>query len=85
MVAIFIVVVVADVADVGFANSVLIWSGFRSLPQDKQIKLCQETIYPISLLYHSQGYDLQQRKVKFFCYTDEVSQKWNLLCKHLMI
>lgn len=48
--------------------------GFRSLPQDKQIKLCQETIYPISLLYHSQGYDLQQRKIKFFCYTDEVRE-----------
>ncbi|KAK2152599.1 hypothetical protein LSH36_323g02024 [Paralvinella palmiformis] len=48
--------------------------GFRSLPQDKQIKLCQETIYPISLLYHSQGYNLRHGTIKFFCYTDEVRE-----------
>jgi len=45
--------------------------GFRQLPVDDQIKMAQDSLYPITLIYHSKYYNLATGEFNWFINTNE--------------
>jgi len=46
-------------------------AGFRKLPVDVQIKLAQDSVYPIALIFHSKYYNLATGEYNWFINTPE--------------
>jgi len=45
--------------------------GFRKLPVDLQIKLAQNSVYPVTLIYHSKYYNLDTGEYNWFINTPQ--------------
>jgi len=45
--------------------------GFRKLPVDVQIKLAQDSVYPVTLIFHSKYYNLETGEYNWFINTPD--------------
>jgi len=47
------------------------WAGFRRLPVEVQVKLAQDSVYPVTLIFHSQFYNLNTGEYNWFINTPQ--------------
>jgi len=48
-----------------------VWQGFRKLPVDVQIRLAQESVYPVTLIFHSKYFNLDTGEYNWFINTPQ--------------
>ena len=53
------------------ALCVYVWQGFRKLPVDVQIRLAQESVYPVTLIFHSKYFNLDTGEYNWFINTPQ--------------